>query len=54
MKVINGKIAECTEDELYDYYISRDIDDCGIGFYQFMQACKRNDTKIMEEGINDN
>lgn len=49
MKILNGKIVECTELELYEYYITRDIADCGIDFYQFINSCKINGTRIINE-----
>lgn len=51
MKIINGKIAECTETELYEYYIKRDIALCGISFYQFANSCRINGTRIIDDGI---
>lgn len=49
MKIINGKIVECTEKELYDYYIERDMPMCGISFPQYMLGCQVHGTKIVEE-----
>lgn len=49
MTIINGKIAECTEMELYEYYIKRDIALCGISFYQFANSCRINGTRIIKE-----
>lgn len=49
MKIINGKIAECTEKELYDYYIERDMPMCGISFPQYMLGCQVQGTKIVKE-----
>ena len=38
VSIIDGKIAECTENELYDYWLSRGYDDI-YSFPEFMQRC---------------
>lgn len=51
MTIINGKIAECTEMELYDYYLQRELDKCGIQFYEFLNACELQGTKVIKDII---
>ena len=46
MKVENGKIAECTEEELFDYYISRGFDDI-MSFTEYKQRCIANGTTVI-------
>ncbi|MCR5336654.1 MAG: hypothetical protein K6E42_08935 [Synergistes sp.] len=48
MKVENGKITECTEAELYDYYLSRGYDDL-FEFAEYKAACRRAGTKVTED-----
>lgn len=45
MKVEDGKIKMATEDELYDYYISRGFDDV-MSFDEYMSRCKELGTKL--------
>ena len=45
MKIVGGKIAEATRDEMFDYYLTRDWD-IVMPFRDFLEACKRNGTKI--------
>ena len=47
MKIENGKIAECTELELYDFYLTRGWDEI-YSFPDYMQRCVANGTKIIE------
>lgn len=47
MKIIDGKIAECSEGELYGYYLERHIDDMGYSFEEYKVACVRKGTKLV-------
>ncbi len=45
MKVENGKIVECTEIELFHYYLTRDWDTV-FPFDEYKRRCAANGTKI--------
>ena len=45
MKIVDGKIAEATRDEMFDYYLTRGFDDV-MSFAEFLRRCKENGTKI--------
>lgn len=49
MKVKNGKIAEATEAELFEYYLSRGFDEI-MSFLAYKAQCIRSGTRIVEEG----
>ena len=49
MKVKNGKIAEATEAELFEFYLSRGLDEI-MSFPDFKTQCVRIGTRIVEEG----
>ncbi len=52
MKVIDGKIAEATEDEMFDYYLTRDCDTV-MPFREWLRRCEDQGTKLTakeEEG----
>lgn len=48
MKIKNGKIAEATELELFDYYLSRGFDDI-MSFKRYMERCEDLGTVIIKE-----
>ena len=48
MTVINGKIAEATRDELFDYYLTRDWDTV-MPFREWLRQCEEHGTKITKE-----
>ena len=48
MKIVNGKIAEATRDEMFDYYLTRDWDTV-MPFAEFLRECKVNGTKITDK-----
>lgn len=47
MKIENGKIVECTDAELFDYWIERFDDVCP--YESFKYACTANGVRIIEE-----
>lgn len=47
MVIRDGKIVECTDEELFDYWIKR-LDDA-YPYEQFKFGCVMNGTKIVEE-----
>lgn len=47
MIIENGKIKQCTDIELYGYYLSREIYLCGISYYQYRDACMKHGTKVI-------
>ena len=47
MKVKRGKIIEATRDELFDYYLSRELDDI-YTFLDYVELMKNAGTKIIE------
>ncbi len=46
MKVVDGIIVEATEDEMFDYYLTRDWDTV-MPFAEFLHRCEENGTEIM-------
>ena len=48
MTIKNGKIAEATESELFNYYLSRGFDDI-MSFTDYMKRCVENGTIIKEK-----
>lgn len=50
MKVENGKIIEATEDELYDFYLSRGWYDI-MTFEECLRGCKNAGTVIIKEEV---
>jgi hypothetical protein len=46
MKIVNGKIVETTEGELFTYYLERDIDDI-MSFADYLDAFKRNGCNVI-------
>ena len=46
MKAQKGKIIECTEDELYAYYLRHGWDDL-YPFDEYKRRCEANGTKIL-------
>lgn len=51
MKIKNGKIAEATEAELFNYYLSRGLDDL-MSFRFYMKRCEDLGTVITEKEEN--
>ena len=47
MKILNGKIAEATDTELFEYWIQRF--DAVMPYEVYKAACVRHGTKIVEE-----
>ena len=47
MKVENGKIVEATEEELFEYFLSREFDDI-MDFNAFLEGCRKAGTKVGE------
>lgn len=47
MKIENGKIAEATTNELFDYYLTRGFDDI-MSFTDYVRACMRAGTKVVK------
>lgn len=45
MKVVNGKIAEATRLEMFDYYLTREYDYV-MSFPDFLHRCEEAGTKI--------
>lgn len=45
MKIVDGKIAEATLDEMSHYYFTRDWDTV-MPFAEFLRKCEENGTKI--------
>lgn len=48
MKIVNGKIAEATENEMFDYYLTRDWDTV-MSFREWMMECESQGTKVTEK-----
>ncbi|MBR4401046.1 MAG: hypothetical protein IKT09_05060 [Synergistes sp.] len=48
MNVKNGKITECTEAELYDYWLARGYDDI-YSFPEYEERCKAAGTTVTDE-----
>lgn len=48
MKIENGKIIECTKDELLSLYIKRDMDEC-MDFIEYMRRMEDCGCKIVRE-----
>ena len=48
MKVINGKIVEATEKELFDYYLTRGWDDL-MPFSEYLERMRVKNVKIIGE-----
>ena len=49
MKIVDGKIAEATRDEMFDYFLARDWDTV-MPFADFLRRCEENGTKITDKG----
>ena len=47
MKIVDGKIAEATRDEMFDYYLARDFDDV-MPFSEFLRRCEEKGTRITD------
>lgn len=52
MKIENGKIAEATESELYDYWLAREMYDL-YSFTKYKLLCQDAGTKIIDEEARD-
>jgi len=48
MKVVGGRIAEATEDEMFDFYLTRDWD-MVMPFREWLRRCKEQGTKVVDE-----
>ena len=48
MKIENGKIAEATRDEMFDYYIAQCYDDA-MSFSEFLRMCEENGMRITDK-----
>lgn len=48
MKVENNKIIECTESELFIFWLKRWSD--VFDFYSYKEQCKKNGVKIIKDG----
>lgn len=48
MKIENDKIVEATEDELFDYYLTHDIDSC-YAFQEYLTAMRKAGVKIADK-----
>ena len=48
MKIVDGKIAEATRDEMFDYFLTRDWDTV-MSFAEFLRSCEENGTKILDK-----
>lgn len=48
MKIENDKIIQATEDELYSYWLSRDLDDV-YSFPEYMQRMKEAGCEVIAE-----
>ena len=46
MKIEDGKIVEATENELFDYYLTRGWDDI-MSFPEFLERMKRSCCKVL-------
>ena len=46
MKIEDGKIVEATENELFDYYLTRCWDDI-MSFPEFLERMKRSGCKVL-------
>ncbi len=47
MKIVDGKIAEATRYEMFDYYLTRDWDTV-MSFAEFLRRCEENGTKVLK------
>ena len=45
MKIVNNKIVEATENELFDVYLKRGFDEI-MSFPDYVEACKSRGTKV--------
>ena len=48
MTVVDGKIAEATEDEMFDYYLTRDWDTV-MSFREWLWKCEEQGTKVTDK-----
>lgn len=48
MKILNSKIVEATENELFGFYLTREFDGI-MSFPDYMRRCAENGTVIKEE-----
>lgn len=48
MKVKNGKIVECTDNELFNWYLKNNWDDL-YSYPDYKEKCIQHGTKITEE-----
>ena len=48
MKIVNGRIAEATRDEMYDYYLKWEWY-TAMPFPEWLSNCKNNGTKVTDD-----
>lgn len=48
MKIVNNKIVEATENELFDVYLRKGYDDI-MDFHEFVRQCKRAGTIVVDD-----
>jgi hypothetical protein len=48
VKIVDGKIAEATRDEMFDYYLARDFDDL-MSFPELLRRYEENGTMITDK-----
>lgn len=48
MTVVDGRIAEATEDEMFDYYLTRDWDTV-MSFREWLRKCEEQGTKVTDK-----
>lgn len=52
MEIVNGKITQATQSELYSYYLTREIDDV-LSFQDYLRQMKECGTVIIKEERNE-
>lgn len=48
MRIIDGIIAEATEAEMFDYYLTRDWDTV-MSFREWLRRCEEQGTKVTDK-----
>ena len=51
MKIVNGRIAEATRDEMYDLYLNIEWD-MVMPFQEYLSRCKEKGTKVTDDEEN--
>ena len=49
MKIVNGKIAEATREEMYEYYLTREWY-LVMSFRDWLYRCEEAGTKVTDDG----